>query len=245
MKTTEGTKEMTATVKRPRAGVPLGRPRAALVDGEGPGVLPSPPKGRRRWGLFAAMAAVVCLGALGNVWLHQATTNAQQVVAARTTIERGAVVTREELMTVEIGGDPALRTVPGSQLESLVGKRAAVDVAAGSLLTGGSVTETNVPGKGYSLVGVGVAPAMMPGTRLAAGDRLRIVATSAQPGDTTATGAPVSVSAVVVGTAAGTDTTGAGAQTIITVQVPAGDAVQLAAMTATGKVAVVLDSRDR
>lgn len=236
---------MTDTVERPAAGVPVARPRAALIDGEGPGVLPSPPRARRRWGAFAAMAALVCVGALGNVWLHQATTNAQQVVAARTTIERGTVITREVLMTVQIGGDPALRTVPGSQLESLVGKRASVDVAAGSLLTGGAVTETDVPGQGYSLVGVGVAPAMMPGTRLVAGDRLRIVATSAQQGEVTAAAVPVSVSAVVVSTATGIDTTGQGGQTIITVQVPTGDAVQLAAMTATGKVAVVLDSRDR
>ena len=236
---------MTATAARPAAGAPVGRPRATLVDGEGPGVLPSPPKARRRWGLFAAMAALVCLGALGNLWLHQATTNAQQVVAARTTIQRGTVITREQLMSVEIGGDPALRTVPGSQLETLVGKRAAVDVAAGSLLTGGSAAETNVPGQGYSLVGVGVAPAMMPGTTLVAGDRLRIVSTSAQQADTTAAAVPVSVSAIVVSTATGTDTTGQGGQTIITVQVPTGDAVPLAAMTATGKVAVVLDSRDR
>jgi hypothetical protein len=50
---------------------------------------------------------------------------------------------------------------------------------------------------------------------------------------------------VVVSTFTGTDTTGQGAQTIITVDVPSGDAAQLAAMAASGKVAVVLDSRDR
>lgn len=244
MKTSEETQGMTATADRTTAGASVSRPQATVVDGQGPGVLPSPPKARRRWGLLAAMAALVCLGALGNVWLHQATTNAVQVVAARTTIERGSVITREALMTVQIGGDPALRTVPGSQLENLVGQRAAVDVAAGSLLTSGSATDTNLPGQGYSLVGVGVTPAMMPGTRLVAGDRVRLVTTSAQPGDATSA-PPVAVSAVVVNTSAGTDTTGQGAQTIITVQVPTGDAVQLAAMTATGKVAVVLDSRDR
>ena len=51
--------------------------------------------------------------------------------------------------------------------------------------------------------------------------------------------------AEVVSTFTGTDTTGQGAQTIITVDVPSGDAAQLAAMAASGKVAVVLDSRDR
>ena len=215
------------------------------ADPEG-GLLPSPPKARRRWGLFAAMAALVCLGALGNVWLHQATTNAKQVVAARTTIERGSIITRDQLVTVQVGSDPALRSVPASALADLVGKRAAVDVAAGSLLTTDSTTDKQIPGTGHSLVGVGVMPAMMPGTKLMAGDQVRIVATPSQVGVPAATpGAPTSVAAVVVSTFTGTDTTGQGAQTIITVDVPSGDAAQLAAMAASGKVAVVLDSRDR
>lgn len=207
--------------------------------------VPTPPKARRRWGLFAAMAALVCLGALGNVWLHQATTSAQQVVAARSTIERGTVISRDQLMTVQIGSDPALSPVPASDLEGMVGKRAAVDVAAGSLLTRDAATDKNVPGEGHSLVGVGVMPAMMPGAKLVAGDRIRIVATPGQQGDATAISTATSVTAVVVSTETGTDTTGQGAQTIITVDVPTGDAAQLAAMAATGKVAVVLDSRDR
>jgi len=53
------------------------------------------------------------------------------------------------------------------------------------------------------------------------------------------------VAAVVVSTQTGADTTGQGAQTIITVDVPTADATQLAAIATTGKVAVVLDSRDR
>ena len=207
--------------------------------------MPIPPKARRRWGLFAAMAALVCLGALGNVWLHQATTDARQVVAARTTIERGSVITRDQLMTVQVGSDPALRSVPANDLTGLVGKRAAVDVAAGSLLTTESTTDQQIPVAGHSLVGVGVMPAMMPGTRLMAGDRVRIVATAAQAGVPAAADAPISIAAVVVSTSTGSDTTGQGAQTIITVDVPSADAAQLAALAGSGKVAVVLDSRDR
>ena len=197
---------MTMTVERVAA--PLNG--AGTPAGPEGGLLPSPPKARRRWGLFAAMAALVCL------------------------------------VTVQVGSDPALRSVPASALADLVGKRAAVDVAAGSLLTTDSTTDKQIPGTGHSLVGVGVMPAMMPGTKLMAGDRVRIVATPSQAGVPAATpGAPTSVAAVVVSTFTGTDTTGQGAQTIITVDVPSGDAAQLAAMAASGKVAVVLDSRDR
>ncbi len=232
------------TVTAERAAVAVNGAGTPVVP-EG-GLLPSPPRARRRWGLFAAMAALVCLGALGNVWLHQATTNAKQVVAARTMIERGSVIVRDQLVTVQVGSDPALRSVPASALADLVGRRAAVDVAAGSLLTTDSTTDKQIPGSGHSLVGVGVMPAMMPGTKLMAGDRVRIVATPSQVGVPAATpGAPTSVAAVVVSTFTGADTTGQGAQTIITVDVPSGDAAQLAAMAVSGKVAVVLDSRDR
>lgn len=233
---------MTATVERSEA-------RVAGVPGQGRGsgsaLIPSPPRARRRWGLFAAMAALVCLGALGNVWLHQATTDAKQVVAARAMIERGTIVTRDQLMTVQIGTDPAVRAVPASDLAGLVGRRAAVDVAAGSLLTTESTTDKQIPAAGHSLVGVGVMPALMPGTKLMAGDRIRIVSTPAQQGVSTTAGALTAVAAVVVSTFTGTDTTGQGAQTIITVEVPAEQAVQLAAMAGSGKVAVVLDSRAR
>jgi hypothetical protein len=207
--------------------------------------VPTPPRARRRWGLFAAMVLVVALGALGNVWLLASTTTAQEVGAARSTIERGSVVAREDLMTVRIELDPSLHTVPGADLAALVGQRAALDVAAGSLLTVESVTKSTVPADGYSLVGIGVAQARMPGVTLLAGDHVRVVATPALATGTHADPAPASVGAVVVGNQPGTDTTGAGAQTIVTVQVPTADAASLAAMAATGNVAVVLDSRER
>jgi hypothetical protein len=216
------------------------------TDGPAPSAaVPTTPRARRRWGLFAAMVLVVALGALGNVWLLASTTTAQEVVAARSTIERGTLIAREDLMTVRIELDPSLRTVPGGDLAGLVGQRAALDVAAGSLLTVESVTKSTVPPDGYSLVGIGVAQARMPGVSLVAGDQVRVVATPALATGTHADVTPASVGAVVVGTQAGTDATGAGSQTILTVQVPTADAASLAAMAATGNVAVVLDSRER
>ena len=218
------------------------------TNGAAPLAVPTPPRARRRWGLFAAMVLVVALGAVGNVWLLASTTTAQEVVAARSMIERGSLITREDLMTVRIELDPSLQTVPGGDLAGLVGQRAALDVAAGSLLTTESTTETTVPSDGYSLVGIGLAQARMPGVTLVAGDEIRVVATPDLATAATGTGTdttPVSVGAVVVGAQAGTDATGVGAQTIVTVQVPTADAAALAAMAATGNVAVVLDSRER
>lgn len=191
------------------------------------------------------MVALVGLGAFGNVWLLTSMSQAQAVVAAARSIERGAVIEREALMSVQVGTDPALRTVPATELEALVGQRAAVDIVAGSLLTGESSTSENVPAEGYSLVGIALTPAMMPGTTLRAGDRVRVVATPGAQGEPASAAEPHSVAAVVLSRASGTDQAGTGAQTIVTVQVPEADAAALAAMTATGRVALVLDSRDR
>ena len=68
------------------------------------------------------------------------------------------MITRDELIAVQVGGDLGLRSVPASRVESLVGQRAALDVAAGSLLTPEAVTAENVPAVGFSLVGVAASP---------------------------------------------------------------------------------------
>lgn len=232
---------MTSTTQRP-VGTSTRGP-APERDASMAQLIPSPPKARRRWGVLTLMVAVVGLSSLGVVWLVHASSTAMSVVAARQTIPRGTVIDAEDLMVVQIASDPALRPVPGSQLSGLVGQRAALDVAAGSLLTADSVSAQDVPPAGFSLVGVPVSDLMLPGVALMAGDEVRVVA---MPGTAigASSGAPTAISAVVVGTAAGQGATGQ-AQTVVSVQVPEADAVPLAALAATGKAVIVLDSRDR
>lgn len=228
----------TSSVTKPTNGA------ARKVEGAARGAfMPEPPRAKRRWGVFAGMLLLAALGALGNVWLLSATTNAQEVVAARSTIERGSLIERDDLMVVRIELDPSLSTVPGDDLAGLVGQRAALDVAAGSLLSAGAVSTEMVPPAGQSLVGIGVDTSRVPGTALLAGDAVRIVSTPDLTGLTTESGQQT-FEAVVVGIEQGTDATGI-SQAILTLQVPAADAAGLAAMSATGNIAVVLDSRER
>jgi hypothetical protein len=91
-----------------------------------------------------------------------------------------------------------------------------------------------------SVVGVGLAPALLPGEPLQAGDRVRVVATPGDQGDVTS-GGQRTIAATVVAVRGDSDT----GQTVLSVQVPFDDAAELAARAATGKVAVVLDSRER
>lgn len=52
------------------------------------------------------------------------------------------------MIVVRVGVDPALTPVPAEQIDSVVGKRAALDVASGSLLTTAAVTDKALPGAG-------------------------------------------------------------------------------------------------
>ncbi len=210
-------------------------PRAGSVP-EQAALVPLPPKARRRWGLFAAGVLVTCLGVLGSVWLYQSTTTAVSVVAASHTIERGQKIDRNDLVVVHVEKDPALRTVSGDDLDSLVGQRALFDVAEGSLLTPQAVGETSLPGRGMSVIAVPVGPALVP-TGLMAGDDVRFVPVGS--GGQSGASEPVAAQVVEVRPASSDSS-----KVVVEVTVPDGSAAALAALVG-NDVAVILDSRDR
>src|SRR5215212_10137451 len=80
-----------------------------------------PPKLRRRPLLVVASIAAVCLGALLGVWAYMSVTTTHEVVAVRSTVQRGELIAREDLATVRIGVDPALNPIPSAQLNEVVG----------------------------------------------------------------------------------------------------------------------------
>ena len=107
------------------------------------------------------------------------------------------------------------------------------------LLTPSDLATSVLPARGTSVVGVGLAPGMLPAEPIAPGDAVRVVQTPGAQGEVA--DAPVTVSATVVGV----HPSETGNQTIVDVVVPAEAAADLAARAATGKVALVLDSRER
>jgi hypothetical protein len=208
-----------------------GRPSTPVVP---------PPKVRRRPGVIAAGVVAICLGALVAGWAWASTTHTEEVLAARATIPRGAVIEAEDLSRVRINADPALSPVPAAQADQIVGRRAALDIAAGGLMTTESATATVVPAAGRSVVGVALTPAQAPGFALQAGDRVRVVVTP-PAGTEPRSGTPTSSVAEVVGV--GIDE--ASGVTVVDLLVDHADAAVVAARVATGNVALVLDSRER
>lgn len=233
------TEKADSTTESGGAARPGRRWSGKVPAGDHSAVAPAP-KLRRRPVLVAASVAAVILGALLGAWAWSSTSNTHEVVALRQTVTRGETITQGDLMTVQVGLDPALKTIPGDRLRSLVGQRAAMDVAAGSLITTENVTKTVLPTDGMSVVGVALPPSLMPGEALLTGDRVRIIATPGQQGDV-GQEPPASTAATVVGLYPNAEN----GQTVVSLEVPEGQAAELAARAATGKVALVLDSRER
>ena len=199
--------------------------------------LTPPPKLRRRPALVVAAVIVTALGCLLGAWAWSATTSTQEVLAARDTIHRGEVIDAEDIQRIRINGDPALSPLPASAYDDVVGQRAALDVAAGGLLTAESTAHEALPPRGQSVVGISLTPAQVPGLPLYGGDKVRIFVT---PGDNREAPAnsPQFTMAEVVGTYSD-ETTG---NTVVNVLVRYTDAGVLAARAAVGNVALVLDS---
>lgn len=205
--------------------------------------LPAPArlKERRRPLLIAAMAALVCLGGLVSAYAYESTSDTENVVAVRESVARGEVIEAADLMTVQVGLDPALDPLAGSELDELIGRRAAVDLSAGSLVTAESISDEVIPAEGQSIVGVSLTSAMMPSEPIYAGDSVRIVSTPGEAGEIREGTTPVTVEATVIGVRAVAET----GETVVDVAVDESQAADLASRAATRKVALVLDSRER
>jgi hypothetical protein len=205
------------------------------------GDLAPPPKLRRRPALIAASVAAICLGALVSLWAYNSTSHASYVLGVRQTVERGQVIKAADLMRVRISVDPALHPLAASQADAVIGRHAALDMPAGGVVTAAQITDQAVPAAGDSVVGISLAPSMLPANALRIGDRVRVVTTPGQQANVTAS-VPDTIAAVVVGLSSNTSQTG---DTVVNVQVPFAQAPDVASLAATGRVALVLDSRER
>jgi len=200
----------------------------------------APPRTRRRPGLLAAGVALVALGAVAAAYLTQVVGNTVPVVAVVRSVPAGELIDRADLAVANLPADPALQPVDAGRLETFVGQRAAVDLSAGSLLTEQAVTGQLVPAAGQSLVGVAVTSAQLPAQALQPGDQVRVVDTPTAQGEPPAT-TPAAIAGEVA-SVVGPDDTGL---TVVNLLVADDRAADLAARVATGRVALVLDSRER
>jgi hypothetical protein len=161
----------------------------------------------------------------------------QAVFAISAPIPYGATITEDMLTPVKIPRDEALKPILVSDRANVLGKRAAVELRSGTLLTWGSLTNEVIPAPGQQLVGIGLKASQMPAGGLTPGQKVVIVSTPAYSGSTEKLPAPIPA------TVAGVGTESIGGTTVVDMAVSSNDGATLASRAATGYIAVVVQPR--
>ncbi|MFC9595863.1 SAF domain-containing protein [Streptomyces sp. NPDC056944] len=233
----ERRKTVSKTAVSPAAGQVPAQPVPPQVPGAAAGFRAR----RRRPGMYALAVALIAAGGSGGFLAFQATGERTAVLAVAHAVQAGDVIKDADLIEAQVQLDPALRPVLAADRGKVVGKRAAVALTAGSLLTQGQATTRTLVKAGERLVGIGLKASQMPATRLSPGDRVLVVATPAE-GQATEDGKrsePLQIAARIVKVGEKQAATG---DTVVDVAVPSQFGLVLAAQAATGDVALVVDA---
>jgi hypothetical protein len=233
---------MSIDVQPSRNGTRPARRPSRRTAGDGPPVVPVPPRlpGRRNPRWIALGVIAICLGGLLAYAVYARVSTETRVVALASTVYRGEVVEASDLTTVVLHGQPPGPTVSAVDEASVLGKRAVFDLPAGSLIAPGSVTDTTVPDGGRSVVGLRLATGRAPATLLVPSAPVRVVALPAPANGTGGSDALVgkTYAGRVVGASPGAD----GTSTVVDVEVDAGQAPTIASLAAQDRIALVRDA---
>lgn len=203
---------------------------------------PEPPRipGRRNPRWIALGVVALCLGALLSYVIYtRVATDAAVVMMART-VYRGTTIQAADLTIARISGESVAKSVPASNLASLVGQRAVFDLPQGAILTPGAIGQVVVPAPGRAVVGLKLAIGRAPAALLVPAAPVRLVALPAAGGGQQAPAdklAGKSWNGVVLDQAAGPD----GASIVINVDVAADQAPSIAMLAAQDRLVVVRD----
>lgn len=165
------TTTMEATAGRSTNGSP---PRVPVgLDGPGSG----PGTSRSRVPEIALGVLVLVVSALAALWLFQSSSDRTGVLALAGPVERGEVVTAEDLVTVEIAADEAIAVTRPGDVAGVVGRVALVDLPAGSLITSSQVASADEVEVGEGVVGLRLEAGQVPALRLTPGTTVSVLLT--------------------------------------------------------------------
>lgn len=167
----------TPTVRTPRAGTP-----SSNGHGSSATISLAPPGRRVRMPELVVGVLVMSVFALGAVLWHLSAVDRSPALAVVGTVERGDVISSDDLRVVYVSSDDALARMSESQMTEVVGRVALVDLAPGTLVTRSVVADRPTLEEGEGIVGLSLDPGGYPDLGLAPGDRVTIV----RAGDTAA-----------------------------------------------------------
>ncbi|MBT8226208.1 MAG: flagellar biosynthesis protein FlgA [Dactylosporangium sp.] len=197
---------------------------------------------RIRGGHLALAVLLVALGGLLAGVAFLASIRVQTCLAVTRAVPAGTQLTNADITTVQINAPPGLKPIPASDVGEVLGKRAAVSLVPGTLLTAAQLTDQPLAGPDQRQIGISLKPERMPAPALHPGDEVQLVVT-ASPSSLTATQQTASVtvppeifSAVVIDTGQpGTD-----GSTVVYVAVGESDAPRVVSLAAEGRITMIL-----
>lgn len=169
---------MSKTQERADAASPNGLPQQGRVAG--PVAPPRVSARRRRPGVIALSLALIAAGGAGVAALLLRVGHRTEVVTVVRDVQVGQVLTEGDLGKASISLDPAVKAVRANDVESVVGKQAAVELKPGSLLTPSQVMKDSLVKAGEQLVPIGLKPDQVPATALVPGQKVELVHVPAQ-----------------------------------------------------------------
>ncbi|MFE6020800.1 SAF domain-containing protein [Streptomyces sp. NPDC056441] len=199
---------------------------------------------RRRPGVIALSLALIAAGGAGVAVLLLQVGHRTQVVTVVRDVQVGQELTVQDLGKASVALDPAVKAVRADNLDSVIGKRAAVELKPGSLLAPSQVTKDFLVKAGEQLVPIGLKAEQVPATALVPGQKVQLVHVPAQGAVDTgkASGAaPRTIAGRVVKASKSAPGTGV---VVVDVATSAGDGPTAAAWVSSGTLRLVLDAPD-
>lgn len=156
---------MTAATSRRSSGIATGTPSNGTAPATGP---------RRRLPLTAVGVVVAVVGAVVFAGLLSSTNERSEVLAVVRSVAVGDRIEAGDLAVAEVSASDALRPVPAAERARVVGRRAAVGLVPGTLLTADAVASGPVLDPGNATVGLSLKPGRFP-LGIAKGQRVLLV----------------------------------------------------------------------
>ncbi|MEG3633076.1 SAF domain-containing protein [Micromonospora palythoicola] len=132
---------------------------------------------RVRPGLLGLAVLLIALGGLGSAFAVTSVRATGSYLAVARPVEVGGVVRADDLISVQVAGGQGLEPVPASRIADVIGMRAAVSLAPGSLLTMAQLTDDPLLGPGQQQLALGLRAAQVPAPKLRPGDQVLLVST--------------------------------------------------------------------
>jgi hypothetical protein len=179
------------------------------------------------------------LGGLLSYLIYARIATETAVIAAAHTVYRGETIEQADLATITVRDGSLPRAIPATQLQDLVGKRAAFDLVEGSAIVSTAVADVAIPAEGRAIVGLKLAQGRAPSSLLLPSSRVRLIAMPAAADSSTS---DKLAGSIFVGSVIDQAPAADGTSILVNVDVDAAAAPTIAMLAAQDRVALVRDA---